>query len=56
MLTLYKYQPCRIYNLKGHFLTQGVAIISRSTGEIKYALDHTATVRFTPVDANIEVL
>lgn len=55
-LTLYKYLPCRIYDMKGHLLTHGVAIVSRSTGEIKNVLDHTATRRFSPLEYNIEVL
>lgn len=55
-LTLYKYLPCRIYNMKGNYLTHGVAIVSRFTGEVKYALDHTATLRFNCLEYNIEVL
>lgn len=55
-LTLYKYLPCRIYNMQGKILTHGVAIVSRFTGEIKDTLDHTATKRFSSLEYNIEVL
>lgn len=55
-LTLYKYLPCRIYDLKGRLLTHGVATISRFDGSIKSVLDHTATRRFSPLEYNIEVL
>lgn len=55
-LTLYKYLPCRIYDLQGHLLTHGVATISRFNGTIKDVLDHTATRHFNCLDYNIEVL
>lgn len=55
-LTLYKYLPCRIYNMQGKLLTHGIAIISRFNGEVKHAVDHTATKTFNCLDYNIEVL
>lgn len=56
MLSLYKYKPCRVYNLKGHYLTYGIAIIKRDTEEIINVIDHTATVKFNCLNFNIEVL
>lgn len=54
--TLYKYIPCRIYNMQGKLLTHGIAVISRSTGEVKHAVDHAGTRAFNCLDYNIEVL
>lgn len=56
VLTLYKYLPCRIYDMKGNLITNGVATISRFDGSIKSVLDHTATKHFNCLDYNIEVL
>ena len=55
-LTLYKYLPCRIYDMQGNLLTHGVATISRFDGTIKDVIDHTANKHFNCLDYNIEVL
>ena len=56
MLSLYKYKPCRVYNIQGDYLTYGMAIIKQDTDEIINVIDHTAKIRFNCLNFNIEVL
>lgn len=53
---MYKYAPAKVYNQKGHYLTTGLAIISKVDGTIQYVINHDNTVRFSPLEFNIEVL